>query len=557
MKLPDYCGYGQLFAFSGIDGENSHVDDFAGMFMNDRLSVRFDSDDPVTFYLPTEEKIRFVLPDAVRGDDSIVVFADKDTLAGVSPYSPAVFSERIPEPVTDGCFTYLETNGRVYCLYREGERFVFLRAGSRNEAREAAEAKINTDAESVCNKRAEYYEKKPPCKEAEFEKLYYKCLCVNKVNVYSPQGGIDCRSTTPDRLPHRHIWLWDSMFHAMAISSYDTLLAKESILAVLQCQRDDGFIPHMMESRGIISDITQPQVIAWAALSVYRIDRDRDFLAMCAGKIDRFLRWFIDNRDKNRNGLYEWHTDYANTRCRCDESGMDNSPRFDTLETLDAIDSSSFMANDCHALSVIYDELGEKEKSRYFFNLYRETGDKINSLLWDEKSGIYCDREFGGNLTRVMTVSGFLPMFAGICTDRMAERLCALLTDPERFATAFPVPSISRDNPLYGADMWRGCTWLNYNFMIILGLRKYGRNDLAEEIRLKTLRCVNRIFEKTGNIFEFYDAEDETEPWKLNRKGPQPDIPDYRKKYHSITDYNWSASFLILMIQNDFDRFEI
>ena len=557
MILPDYCGYGQLFAFSGIDGENSHDDDFAGMLMNDRISVRFDFDDPVTLSVPTDEKIGVVLSDAIKGEDTLIVFVSKDTVAGVSTHRSRIFSERFPQSDDDGDISFISTDGCVFCLYRERDRFVFLRAGNNDDAVAKAKAIIRMDIEALFEERINYFKEKPLCKDPGFEKLYYKCLSVNKVNVYSPQGGIDCRSTTPDRLPHRHVWLWDSMFHAMAISSYDTRLAKESILAVLQCQREDGFIPHMMESRDRISGITQPQVIAWAALSVYRIDKDRDFLARCAGKIDRFLRWFIDNRDKNRNGLFEWHTDYANTRCRCDESGMDNSPRFDTLETLDAIDSSCFMANDCHALSVIYDELGEKEKSRYFLNLYRETGNLINRLLWDEETGIYCDREFGGNLTHVMTVSGFLPMFAGVCPDSRAEKLRILLTDPEKFATVFPVPSISRDNPLYGGDMWRGCTWLNYNFMIILGLRKYGHYDLAEEIRLKTLRCVDRIFEKTGNIFEFYDAEDKTEPWKLNRKGPQPDIPDYRIKYHSITDYNWTASFLILMIQNDFDRFEI
>lgn len=557
MKLPDYCGYGSIFAFSGVDGDNSHSDDFAGMLMNEKISVRFDFEDPVTFYIPTDEIINTVLSDAIYGEESLIVFEDKDTLTGRSPYIPRVFSELCPEAECCDGFSYIKTNGRVFALYREGERFVFLRADDLTQAKEKIKEKLSVDSDSVFKKRTEYFKRMPACRDGEFEKLYYKCLSVNKVNVYSPQGGIDCRSTTPDRLPHRHIWLWDSMFHAMAISSYNTQLAKESILAVLQCQRDDGFIPHMMESRDKISCITQPQVIAWAVLSVYRADNDSDFLAECAEKIEKYLLWFIKNRDDNKNGLFEWHTDYANTRCRCDESGMDNSPRFDTRETLDAIDSSCFMANDCRALSLIYDLLGKKEKSRFFFNIFRETADKINKLLWDDESGIYCDRGFSGNLTRVMTVSGFLPLFAGICDKSRAQRLCSLLTDPEKFGTALPVASIARDDPEYGADMWRGCTWLNYNFMIILGLRKYGFNEIAEQIRIKTLRSVNRIFENTGNVFEFYDAEDIKIPWNLNRKGPQPETPDYRIKYHSITDYNWTASFLILMIQNDFERFEI
>ncbi|MBR4490926.1 hypothetical protein IKP13_09860, partial [bacterium] len=523
----------------------------------ERISIRFDFEDPVTLSLPTDERIDTVLSDAIKGEKSLIVFADKDTVAGISPYKPSVFSERFPGSGESGGAFYIETDGYIFLLLREGERFVFLRSRDFGEALKTAKEKIKIDIEAVYGERIKYFENKPPCKDGEFEKLYYKCLSVNKVNVYSPQGGITCRSTTPDRLPHKHVWLWDSMFHAMAISSYDTLLAKESILAVLQCQRDDGFIPHMMESKTEVSDITQPQVIAWAALSVYRADKDKEFLALCAGRIEKFLLWFLKNRDKNGNGLTEWHTDYANTRCRCDESGMDNSPRFDTLETLDAIDSSCFMASDCKALSEIYKELGDSEKSGYYLSLSREISDKINELLWDEEEGIYCDREFSGKLTHVSAVTGFLPLFAGVCDERRAAKLRSLLTDSSKFSCEFPVPSIALDNPLYGADMWRGCTWINYNFMIILGLRKYGYDSLAEEIRLKTLRSVNSLFLKTGNIYEFYDSAGKTEPMRLNRKGPQPGIPDYRVKYHSITDYNWTASLVLLMIQNDFDRFEI
>lgn len=123
-----------------------------------------------------------------------------------------------------------------------------------------------------------------------------------------------------------------------------------------------------------------------------------------------------------------------------------------------------------------------------------------------------------------------------------------MLEDPEKFDTAFPVPSIARDHELYGADMWRGCVWINFNYFIIKGLRFYGYGRQADKIADITLKTVNRWFEETGNIFEFYDAEDKIAPWHLNRKGRQPETPDYRIKMHAITDYNWTASFLQLIM---------
>ena len=53
----------------------------------------------------------------------------------------------------------------------------------------------------------------------------------------------------------------------------------------------------------------------------------------------------------------------------------------------------------------------------------------------------------------------------------------------------------------------------------------------------------------TGNIFEFYDADNKINPLHLKRKGEQPAKPDYRVHVHSITDYNWSSCFTMMMIQ--------
>ena len=89
---------------------------------------------------------------------------------------------------------------------------------------------------------------------------------------------------------------------------------------------------------------------------------------------------------------------------------------------------------------------------------------------------------------------------------------------------------------------------LNINYFLILGLRKYGYIELANELRERTLNAVWKWYKKTGSIFEFYDADDESCPFYLNRKGPQPEVPDYREHIHAITDYNWSACFIELLI---------
>ena len=89
---------------------------------------------------------------------------------------------------------------------------------------------------------------------------------------------------------------------------------------------------------------------------------------------------------------------------------------------------------------------------------------------------------------------------------------------------------------------------MNINYFLILGLRKYGYIDIAEELRKRTLDAVLKWYEITGNLFEFYDADNQIWPFHLNRKGAQPKKPDYREHVHAITDYNWSACFIELLI---------
>ena len=76
---------------------------------------------------------------------------------------------------------------------------------------------IDTDLQELKEKRYGYYKKMPKCKNKQYERLYYKALSVQKVNVRSAEGRIPCIWTTPDRVPHKQMWLWDSVFHALAI----------------------------------------------------------------------------------------------------------------------------------------------------------------------------------------------------------------------------------------------------------------------------------------------------------------------------------------------------
>ena len=69
-----------------------------------------------------------------------------------------------------------------------------------------------------------------------------KALSQMKSQVYSPEGRIKHRWTTPDRWPHRGMWLWDSAFHAIGFRHVDVEVARDAISAVFDAQREGGFV---------------------------------------------------------------------------------------------------------------------------------------------------------------------------------------------------------------------------------------------------------------------------------------------------------------------------
>ena len=560
MKLNNIWGYGQLFGYSALEGPNRYYEDNILMTMKKKLSFRFEFKKYIKLTFDTNEKIKFkaVMSDFVEAlinnKEFFFTFLDNDTLVGISPILPTFKGEKklaISEDLGVTIY-WLDNHFLGFKYIRENDlyRFVIHHSFSLSEARSGANHYLmEFNIEDLKEKRYTYYQKIEKCRDKKYEKLYYKALSINKVNVRSPEGKIQRLWTTPDRVPHRHMWMWDTAFHALAMVQYNQKVAQEIFLAMLETIRNNGFMPHMANPTDQ-SDVTQPCVMAWAAYNIYQKTKDLEFLKTATPYLEKYLTFDLLNRDKNHNNLLEWYveTNYAN--CRCGESGLDNSPRFDFDEDMDAIDFSSYFANDCYYLAKIYEEIKNNELADKWRKQANLTSQAINEKMYDKNDGVYYDYLFSNKLTKVLTQSSFLPLFVGIMNKNDIDKMVEKLIDKTELWSINPIASISQKDNRFSNDMWRGGVWLNLNYFIICGLRKYGKIEVANKLKDATLKMVDKWYKKTGTIFEFYDPKDEVSPFKCLRKGPQPKTPDYRTHVHSISDYNWSACFTILLIQD-------
>jgi hypothetical protein len=65
MKMHNIWGYGQLFAYSGLDGKNRYYGDFVGTLTPEKIGIRFEFRDWIKMMFPVKGKVKFR---AVTGD---------------------------------------------------------------------------------------------------------------------------------------------------------------------------------------------------------------------------------------------------------------------------------------------------------------------------------------------------------------------------------------------------------------------------------------------------------------------------------------------------------
>ena len=387
----------------------------------------------------------------------------------------------------------------------------------------------------------------PPGLPVIRQETLIKAMSVMKTQVYTPEGRILHRWTTPDRWPHRRMWLWDSVFHAIGWRHLDPELARDSLDAVLDMQAPDGFVAHMMDPSSV-SHITQPPILALGVQQVYRANPVPGWIGAVYPKLCAYLEWDMANRDRDGAGLLEWAIE-GDPFCRSGESGMDNSPRFDAATQMDAVDFNSFLALECEIMASFATQLGREADAKRWTARHENLCRLIVERLWSDELGFFVDYDNDRKMqSPVLASSGFLPLICGAASPAQAGRLAALLQDPGKFGTALPVPSISVcDKASYSKDMWRGPVWINLNWLIALGFERYGMNEIAKCLREKTMQEVERACEKFGVMFEFYDDRRETEPPDLLRKGVcrEGGNPAYHQVFH---DYGWTATLYVDMV---------
>jgi hypothetical protein len=328
--------------------------------------------------------------------------------------------------------------------------------------------------------------KKPQLTDERMIRMYYNSWYQFWHNIESAKGFWSRSIITPSKLAYgRGIWLWDSAFHIFALihgGKQGIQLAKDQVVVLAEGSKAVGHLPREVWVDAVSPEIQPPGILTWAAMEIYKQDKDEDFLAQIYEDLASNNEWFYENRDLNHNGLCEWAGG---------DSGWDTSPRWDEGE-VEAVDLNCWLYLDQVKLAEMASVLGKDGDAKKWREKADVTKDLVRDMLWDEQDGCYYDRNpRTGKLVKVKTPATFWTMFAGVATAEQAEKMVELVADPNTFGTKYPMPSVGVSEPTHEPNnYWRGPTWINLNWISILGLEKYGYRDLAKQLRDKSLEVI-------------------------------------------------------------------
>ena len=327
------------------------------------------------------------------------------------------------------------------------------------------------------------------------------------------------------------------------------------------------------------SGITQPPVLGFVLEKLYNIADDKeDVLNFLKNQIDKVYKnheYFYSKRDINNEGLVYIYHNW--------ESGTDNSPvwdeiwktmnppryKFERKDTthvdssqrptdreydhyIDIIELAKKFNYDDHKIAkhspfLIQDPLfnsiliksneslirlykilgGNEEKIKYLKSKNEKSLTSINEKLYNSSIGAYLhfDLRNKKNIPLVSS-SSFSPLFCGAPNFKIAKRLKSTLV--EKFGkedyylcSSFDPEGIQHDPKKY----WRGPVWINLNWILYNGLKRYKFKETAKRIKNDSLELVDKL-----GFYEYFN------PSKKNSEN---------NKGYGGENFSWSAALTI------------
>lgn len=325
------------------------------------------------------------------------------------------------------------------------------------------------------------------------------------------------------------LFCWDTYFAAYLAAPDQPELAIANAVEITREKTPDGFVPNTSNGNGFKTlDRSQPPVGSLMVREIYRMTRQQGFIETVFDDLLAWNRWWLrarlvgdllawgSNPYPPRTGN-KWETNGVGSSFGAAlESGLDNSPMYDDVPVdpqthcacLHDVGLNSLYIRDCEALADLARVIGRKQEQQ-------ELADRADSFriamqaLWSEETGLFLNRRTDTDLFQHrLSPTHFYPLLAGVPTPVQAKCMVERhFLNHDEFRGEWMLPSIARNDPAFAdQNYWRGRIWAPMNFLVYLGLRRYGFSDACAELAQKSKSLLLKEWTASGHLHENYCA---------------------------------------------------
>jgi alpha,alpha-trehalase len=225
------------------------------------------------------------------------------------------------------------------------------------------------------------------------------------------------------------------------------------------------------------------------------------------------------------------------------ESGWDFSARWCKVpDKLATIHTTDIVPVDLNCLLYVleqtiaeaYTVLRSPRLASRYTALAEKRAQAINTYCWDSEKGFYLDYDMVlQQRTPVMSLAGAFPLYTGIATQAQADVAATVLQKTFLQHGGLLTTTLNTGQQWDAPNGWAPLQWA-----AIQGLRNYGYDELADEIKKRWLATNVSMYHATGKLVEKYNM---VEPSKSAGGG----------EYQLQDGFGWTNGVLMALLHED------
>lgn len=348
---------------------------------------------------------------------------------------------------------------------------------------------------------------------------------------YSVNPGGDDHANVPARSTVGHylqMYDWDACFFSQGAPLAGLPDLAPDVVANFMClKHPDGYVPRTVSPHRIwdAGDMCKPFLCQ--SLAYKEKYKSHGASTQLLQDLDCYLGYYERNR-QTKSSLFHWRNVL--------ESGVDDNLALITpLEAAKdenesnntfpdgkmlAADLSAYMVAEYRAFAILAEHAGDTALSAKYKNKAAEVLAQIESLMWDDKYGMYLNLH--PNATDKLYLrswTGLTPTLLGLSKPERTEQVLRQnVLNPEHFYRAAGISSMAASEPLYNnakrglygraiVSNWQGPMWVLPNALTVRCLLNVGMKKEATDLAARVVRTMVNGLNERGTLFENYNAD--------------------------------------------------